>query len=94
MTPLLCWETIHQNSSEFESYISLLNTFITGAGFAVLGKCDRVEENLKSKCYATLHTFRSSSGWKKHVYACQQCFKMNPVVNEVLSLEDVCEDYS
>ena len=34
MSLWLCWESNHKYSSEFESFISLLNTFIPGAGFA------------------------------------------------------------
>ena len=41
---LLCWETIHQHCGEFESYITLFNQFIPGAGFAVRRDCERVEE--------------------------------------------------
>ena len=91
---LLCWETIHQNSAEFESYITLLNMFIPGAGFAIRGDSERVEERLRSKCYATLRTFRSLSGRKKQDFACQNSFKMNLFVNEVVPLDDLYEDNS
>ena len=91
---LLCWETIHQHCSEFESYITLFNQFIPGAGFAVRRDCKRVEERLRSKCYATLRKFRSLSGRKKQEFACEQSFKINLFVEEVLSLDDMYENYS
>ena len=53
-TLLLCWEIVHQHSPDFKSFINLLNTFMPGAGFAVCGNCERVEDRLKSKCYGTL----------------------------------------
>ena len=90
---LLCWESIHKNSCEFESYISLLNDFIPGAGFAVRGEAERIEERLRNKCCTTYNTFRSLSGRKKRVFVTQS-FKMNVFVEEVLSVENVKNAYN
>lgn len=86
----LCWESIHKYSSEFESFISLLNTFIPGAGFAVHPDAVWVEERLRNKCCASHNTFRSLSGRKKRAFV-SETFKMNVFVDEVLSLDDVKE---
>lgn len=59
MSLLLCWESTHKNSCEFESFISLLHNSIPGAGFAVCGDSERVEERLRNKCCITNNTFRS-----------------------------------
>ena len=63
MSTLLCWETIHQHSNEFESYIrllsGLLNMIIPGSEIAIRGDCERIEQRLKSKCYSALREFYS-----------------------------------
>lgn len=88
MSLWLCWESNHKYPSE--SFNSLLNTFIPGAGFAVHPDAVRVEERLRNKCCASHNTFRSWSGRKKRAFV-SETFKMNVFVDEVLSLDDVKE---
>ena len=66
--------------------------FTPGAEFANRGDSERVEERLRSKCSATLRTFPSLSGWKKQDFVCQNSFKINFFVNEVVSFDDFYED--
>ena len=74
MSTLLCWETIHQHSNEFESYIRLLRgllyMIIPGSEFAIRGDCDRIEQRLKSKCYSALREFHSLMGRKQKTGIC------------------------
>lgn len=99
MSTLLCWETIHQHSNEFESYIrllsGLLNMIIPGSEFAIRGDCERIEQRLKSKCYSVLREFHSLMGEKKkQEFASQKSFKMNVFADEVFSVDDLFDDFS
>lgn len=66
--------------------------FTRGAEFANRGDSERVEERLRSKCSATLRTFPSLSGWKKQDFVCQNSFKINFFINEVVSFDDLYKD--
>lgn len=93
MSTLLCWETIHQHSNRFESCVRPLNMVIPGSGFTIRGDCERIDQRLKSKCYSALREFHSLMGRKQQEFACQKSFKMNVFGDEVISLDDLFDDF-
>ena len=68
---------------------------IPGSGFAIRGDFERILQGLKSKCYPALREFHSLMGRKKkREFASQKSFKMNVFADEVISVDDLFDDFS
>ena len=65
LSMLLCWATIQKNSTDFLSFVKLLNENIPGCGFAVKQDAARIEERLRVKCSFISNRFKAASGRKK-----------------------------
>ena len=91
LSMLLCWETIQKNTTDFVSFVKLLNENIPGCGFAVKQDAARIEERLRVKCSFISNRFKAASGRKKRDLLLGS-YKMNIFVAEVESVERLSKD--